>query len=192
MKKGNILFLNGVSNAGKSTLTKVLQKKLSQPYYHICCDNFMNMSQKQILHDDFYNQVNITHGIMHETIALFSDKGHNVIVDDVVIDLPEAYNWMYDYVSMFENYPVLSVRIDCPVEELERRKKIRGDRSIGQSKWQLEQMNSSWTYDLIVNTFDNTTEECADKIISMLQKQNEWNAFKVLKERFKKERIFKI
>jgi len=192
MKKGNIIFLNGVSSAGKSTLTKKIQEKLSIPYYHISCDDFMDMTPKHILNKDFDNQLPITQGIMHETIKLFSDKGHNVIVDDVVLDLPKFNDWMYDYVTMFENYPVLSVRVDCPVEELERREKIRDDRSPGQAKWQLEQMNSSWTYDLIVNTFDNTTEKCADKIISMLQKQNEWNSFKVLKERFKKERAFKI
>lgn len=65
MKKGNIILLNGVSSAGKSTLTKAIQKKLDAPYYHICCDDFMNMTPKHILDKDFDNQLLITQGIMH-------------------------------------------------------------------------------------------------------------------------------
>lgn len=148
----------------------------------------MNMTPKHILKDDFDNQLSITQGIMHEAIALFSDKGHHVIVDDVVLDLPELNDWMYEYVTMFRNYPILFIRVDCPVEELERREKIRGDRSPGQARWQLDQMNDSWIYDLVVNTFENTTEECADIIKSMLHKQDQWHAFKVLKDRFDTER----
>ena len=52
MEKGHILLLNGVSSAGKTTLTKVLQQKLTIPYYHICCDDFMNMSPPQMLRMD--------------------------------------------------------------------------------------------------------------------------------------------
>jgi len=157
LNKGKIIFLNGVSSAGKTTLAKVLQSKLNVPYYHICCDDFMHMTPRQILHDDFDNQLLITQGIMHETIALFSNKGHNVIVDDVVLDLPDKNDWLYEYVTIFENYPVLFVRVVCPIEVLERREIIRGDRNIGQSKWQLDHMHFDITYDLSVNTFENTT-----------------------------------
>lgn len=188
MEKAAIIFLNGVSSAGKTALTKAFQAKLTTPFYHICCDDFMNMTPKHLLQKDFGSHILITQGIMHETIKLFSDKGHNVIVDDVVLDLPDENDWMYEYVTMFENYPVLSVRVDCPIEELERREKNRGNRKIGQARWQLAHMNFCWTYDLIVNTFDNTAEECADKIIAMLNHQDQWFAFKKLKSCFEKEK----
>ena len=89
MNKGIIIFLNGVSSAGKTTLSKAIQDKLQTPYYRICCDEFMHMTPPQILHDDFDNQLLVTQGIMHEVIRLFSDKGYCVVVDDVVLDLPE-------------------------------------------------------------------------------------------------------
>lgn len=190
MEKGTIIFLNGVSSSGKTTLTKVLQSKLTVPFYHICCDDFMNMTPKHILNNDFGNQLRITQGIMHETIALFSDKGHNVIVDDVVLDLPQENDWLNDYVKMFENYPILFVRVDCPVDELERREIKRGDRHIGQARWQLEHMDNGVTYDIVVNTYENTVEECAERIISLLNNQNMWISLKVNKEYFEnKEKI---
>lgn len=188
MKKGNIIFLNGVSSAGKSTLTKVIQSKLNIPYYHICCDDYMNMTPKHILDNDFTNQLNITQVIMHDVIKMFSDRGHNVIVDDVVLDLPEYNDWMYDYVKLFEGYPVLSVNVNCEIEELERREKARGDRSIGQARWQLGYMPSKWIYDMAVDTSLCTTDECADMIILRLQDKSDWNAFKRLKEQFENER----
>lgn len=188
MEKGNIVFLNGVSSAGKTTLTKALQSKISKPYYHICCDDFMNMTPKQILYDDFDNQLLITQGIMHECISLFSDKGHCVIVDDVVLDIPDKNDWLYEYVTMFQGYPVLFVRVDCPISELDRREINRGNRHIGQAKWQTEHMDYKILYDLVVNTHENTTEECADQIIQMLDKKVQWKAFKKLKDSFDKQR----
>ena len=170
MEKGHILLLNGVSSAGKTTLTKVLQQKLTIPYYHICCDDFMNMSPPQMLRDDFSSQLLVTQSIMHETIRLFSDKGHHVIVDDVILDLPDipdANDWLHDYVVRFGQYPVMFVRVECPVEELERRERHRGDRSLGQAKWQLAHMNGGFPYDLVVNTYEQTLEDCADTIIAI-------------------------
>jgi chloramphenicol 3-O phosphotransferase len=188
MTKGKIIFINGVSSAGKTTLTKCIQKKLNIPFYHICCDDFMNMTPAHILNNNFDNQLLITQGIMHEVIKLFSDKGHNVIVDDVVLNLPDKNDWMFEYVTMFKDYPVFAVRVDCPVEELERRESIRGNRNKGMSKWQLDYMDLKIEYDLVVNTYSNTTDECADLIISKLHKQHEWKAFESSRKNFLIER----
>jgi len=42
VKKGNIIFLNGVSSAGKSTLSKALQSRLD--YYWFSVDVFIEYS----------------------------------------------------------------------------------------------------------------------------------------------------
>lgn len=42
-KKGIIIFLNGVSSAGKTTLSLALQQKLIQPYFIISQDIFRQM-----------------------------------------------------------------------------------------------------------------------------------------------------
>ena len=37
---GTILFLNGTSSAGKTTLSRALQELLDEPYQHIALDQF--------------------------------------------------------------------------------------------------------------------------------------------------------
>jgi chloramphenicol 3-O phosphotransferase len=74
------------------------------------------------------------------------------------------------------------VRVDCPLEELERREKLRGDRSPGQAKWQYEHIHQHGTYDLTVNTFEMTVEACAVEIIKLLDRVEEWKAFRDIKD----------
>ena len=188
MKKGMIILLNGVSSAGKSTLSKVIQKKLDIPYYHICCDDFMNMTPKHILTKDFDNQLLITQGIMHETILLFSEKGHNIIVDDVILDLPDKNDWLYEYSVILQKSNVLFVKVNCNLDELRKREIKRGNRSIGQAEWQLGHMDNTVIYDLQVDTSINTTEECAEQIISKLSDNLNWSALKLFKEKAEKSR----
>lgn len=174
--KGNIVILNGVSSAGKTTLAKAIQDSLDTAYYHICSDDFMHMTPRQILHDDFERQMCITQRIMRETIALFSDHGHHVVVDDVIIDSPEG-NWLHDYYQRFQGYPVLFVHVDCPLDELERREKARGDRQIGQARLNLQHFNRQVLYDLVVNTYEMSMQKCVDEIKKMLCYPERWRAF---------------
>lgn len=78
--------------------------------------------------------------------------------------------------------------MNCSLDELRRREIKRGDRSIGQSEWQLWHMDNSVIYDLEVDTSINTTEECADQIISKLNDNLNWGALKLFKEKTEKFR----
>lgn len=183
MKKGNIILLNGVSSAGKTTLTKAIQSRLDVPYYHICCDDFMSMSPKHILDKQFSKQLDVTQSMMQDVVKLYSDRGHHVIVDDVILDdnvpdLPEKNEWFRLYLEKFNDYPILFVNVICPLEELERRERERGDRAIGQSKFQLERMDTDVIYDMKVDTYNEGIERGAERIIKMLGHRNKWIGFK--------------
>jgi Chloramphenicol phosphotransferase-like protein len=88
----------------------------------------------------------------------------------------------------WSNHPVLFVGVDCPLEELERRERERGDRSPGQAKWQYEHIHGHATYDITVNTFEMTIEACADTITSMMDRPEDWKAFKTLKNQLEYKR----
>jgi chloramphenicol 3-O phosphotransferase len=164
MKKGNIIFLNGVSSSGKSSISKELVKKLPD-YFHFSIDDFDLVIEKM---EDRKNERLIpvpTEYFFHRAIAMFSDKGVNLIIDQI---LHNEFTTK-DCFEVLHSYPVLFVGVHCPTEELERREIARGDRTIGQAIRQLDfvhQQNEK--YDIEVNTYLESLENCADRIIEIL------------------------
>ena len=180
MKKGKIICLNGVSSAGKTSLSKILQERLSEPYYWLSEDVFAEMTPQKISSDESVENEALwyqTYINMYHTIKLYSEMGHNVIVDGV---LDENYP-LLQMVEILNDNPVLFVHVTCPVEELSRREKSRGDREVGLAKKQLSYLcPQDEIYDVTVDTHQNTTEACADKIINLLDTPDNFQAFKIL------------
>ena len=73
--KGKIIFLNGVSSSGKTTLSKVLQAKLHEPFFRLAMDTFIDMSPLQFWNIDFNAMYNKTSSALHYAIKMFSDMG---------------------------------------------------------------------------------------------------------------------
>ena len=184
--RGKIIFLNGVSSSGKTTLARKLQERLEEPFFLFQLDIFFEMMRMpencyaysdnngMYDHDKWLQIENKILSAFHHTIKTFADMGFHTIVDRVFIE--------QKYVELFHEYLVLFVLVTCPLEELRRREKERGDRDIGQGESQLAELNPQDTYDITVDTHNNTSEECADKIIEMLNYPDKWTAFKTLWE----------
>lgn len=163
MNRGKIVFLNGVSSSGKSTLANELVK-LMPNYFHMSLDDFDLFIEKMEDRDNNHLIPVETEYFFHRTIAMFSDRGINIIVDHILHD-----NFTRgDCFKVLADYPVLFIGVHCTLEELERREKIRGDRNIGQAKRQLEYVHKSEIYDLELNTFVDNVKDCSNKIIEML------------------------
>ncbi|WP_312106519.1 AAA family ATPase [Lachnoclostridium sp.] len=182
MKKGKIIYLNGVSSAGKTTLSKTLQERLTEPYYYMSMDTFMYMTPEKFINNDCDENEGIwLQSIinMYHTIKMYSDMGYNTIVDDVFVDdyLP------LKMLEILHDYPALFVQVTCPLEELQRREKERGNRDIGLAESQLPDLYPiDKTYDITVDTHANTTVECAEKIIALLDNPDNFQAFKKLRK----------
>ncbi|MEC0373295.1 chloramphenicol phosphotransferase CPT family protein [Paenibacillus chibensis] len=185
MNKGLIIFLNGTSSSGKTSLTKKLQELCGEPYFHLSIDVYENMAPEKYLENNYWDTLRKCASAMHNSIKTFSDAGLNVIIDHVILDIPEENGWLEECVKILLDYPVVFVRVDCPLHELERREKDRGDRDIGQAKWQLERIHGHGIYDLEVNTFENTMQECAEQIMQFKLPANHLNAFRRLYEKTK-------
>lgn len=145
MAKGVIIFLNGASSSGKTSLAHLLQAQLARPAYHLSQDLFTQMASKTHRMADFWAVTNTTISAMHHTIALFSDLGLDVIVDHVLLDTPHGQISLRECVQLLHAHPVLFVRVECPLEELERREQQRCDRRVGQAR-SMEYMISPWTH----------------------------------------------
>jgi chloramphenicol 3-O-phosphotransferase len=182
MNKGKIIFLNGVSSAGKTTLAKSLQKKLEAPYFWLSIDTFCDMNPSKLWETEPVKAVLQAYTMLSHVIKLYSDEGYNVIADNV-LQRVQQYNPLVDYVNLLHDYPVLFVHVTCLLEELRRREKERGDRKTGQAEQQLQLLEPQDTYDLTVDTYYNTTDECADMIIQNLSNCDNISAFEILFKR---------
>ena len=188
MQKGKIIFLNGPGSAGKSTLAKVLQRKLPKPYFCIALDTFTDIISPWFTGDfngetaENLERKSLT--AMHNTIKLYSDLGYNVIVDHVIckwiMSDGREYGLLEECVEILHDYPLLFVKIECPLHELKRREIERGDRPVGAAEANYNMLYPKDEYDIIVDTFNNSTEKCADKIIEMLNYPEKFTAFKTL------------
>ena len=174
MIKGRILFLNGPSSAGKTTLAWELQTNAPGFWYWLPLDHFFDMVPSQLWEKDENEGFRIAYDIHHDCVKLACDKGLDVIVDTVICDK----DIFASFERRFCGYTVIMVKVTCPVEELNRREAARGDRDIGLAAGQTEIMVPQQSYDLIVDTHAQSTAECACKIIGLLENPPQLTAFK--------------
>ena len=179
MEKGNIIILNGVSSSGKTTLAKTLQNRLSHPYFHMDVDVFCLMSPDKFNIDDYSLQWKFVSNMFY-AVKLFSDMGFNLVVPCIFLEYDENADFLKKCVTLLHSYPVLFAHVKCPVEELRRRENERGDRKIGDAEDMLSALVPKDIYDIEVDTYNLSVEECADKIIELLDCPKKLTAFKTL------------
>lgn len=150
-KTGRIILLNGPSTAGKSSLKKALQQKLSTPYLNLGIDTlFIGVLPERFVtgpaepHDidhaeimagavSFDNKGNriftLTIGEqgdkiiygMHRAIAAYAKEGNNCIVDYITY----KDEWIENLCDQLKELTVYTVGIDLPLETLEEREQNR-------------------------------------------------------------------
>lgn len=121
MKPGQIIVLNGVSSSGKTSLAKKIQGINETAYFHLSLDGFESMAPQEQLMKDFWNLLGQAASAMHHSAATFSDLGLNVIVDTLILNLPEEATWLPECARLFSTRASLFVGVHCPLEELNSR-----------------------------------------------------------------------
>lgn len=187
MKKGKIIFLNGVSSAGKTSLALALQQQLDEPYFLISQDMFCETWPGKFWEQDPEKMFNQTMNLMYKTIRMLSDSGKNVILDHVLLNnerlkSKNGEGTLMDMVNQFSGSPVLFVHVVCPIDELRRREEARGDRDIGNAESQLEFIDPQDIYDISVDTYVNSLDSCVQMIADKLAKPEYFSALKQLSE----------
>lgn len=191
LKQGLIVFLNGTSSSGKTSISMELKNQKEIPFHHLSIDDFFSNYNDFI--DNKFPDIEPTRevdnvgqilfdpiiSVYYATIKLFSEMGLNVIVD-TVIDNDKRFN---DYLDIMFDQPTLYVGVLCSKEELTRREQIRGNRAIGLAHSQFDKVYSFNEYELEVNTEELSPTECADKILSFIKSDQAYSAFKKLSKR---------
>ena len=155
MKKGHVVFLNGTSSSGKTTLAKALQERLPEPYMYVSLDNFFHMYPEKYLNPTNQDEAMILARLIpavvsgfHKSIASLAQSGNHILVDHVL----EENGWLNECVENWKGLEVLFVGVKCPLEIAEQRERERGNRNIGTARYQLERVHAHGLYDIEVDT----------------------------------------
>ena len=164
MEKGRILLLNGPSSAGKTTLAWELQTNAPSYWYWLPLDCFLDAVPSQQWDNDRDESFRTAFDLYHDCVKLVSDQGKDIIVDTVLC----GRDTFASFEKRLAGYPVIMVKVTCPVEELNRRELARGDRDVGLAAGQADIMVPQKSYDLIVDTHTQSIKECARLVMELL------------------------
>ncbi len=176
-----IIYLNGPSSSGKSTLARALQDTLKEPFLVIGIDQLINMIPEKL--NDWNNETEAPGWSWHSvkdkagnTIAYkihtgpfgkrmvqafknivitLAQSGHNIIIDDVSFGKEQVDAWR----NALKDFNVLWVGVTAHLEVLEQREKERGDRKVGEARWQAEHVHKGVDYDLMIDTHKKSIDE---------------------------------
>ncbi len=176
-RSGRIIFLNGTSSSGKSSIAEALLEVLDQPWFHISVDaiNAMRSRARTLELDPAGLDAVLarTRAGFHRAVAGMAEAGNNVVVDHV---LSEQWR-LIDCLRVLDGYEVVFVGVRCSPGELARRERARGDRDPGHAAAQLEQVHSHGVYDLECDTTTTSPLDCALRIKEFLAGEQRPAAF---------------
>ena len=175
MKSGTIIFINGTSSSGKTSIVHALQDLLKEPFLEAGIDKFIWSLPRRYFDRPLWDQVlgkaekagaaghDLVRG-MHRAIAALSQAGCNCIADHVLVEPA----WTKDRADLFADLPAYMIGVICPLEVLEQRESSRKNRTLGQARLQFPVIHKYTVYDLEVDTSLLSPESCARSIQSRL------------------------
>lgn len=165
MPKGRIIFLNGVTSSGKTSIVEALQNREDCYFYVVANDLFEQMIGDRFLRENYWQHLSRVILLMYRTAKLFSDMGHEVLIDGILVERPEIAPHYQQLMDILADNPLSIVEVACPLEICRARNIARGDRYENQSAEQSALMAQNISYALTVHTDEYSPEECADAIV---------------------------
>ncbi len=168
MDKGRIIYLNGVTSSGKTSIVEALQARRGVFFYVVANDLFQEMIGEEYLKEDYWKYLGEVIIMMYHTAKLFSDMGKNVIIDSILVErdgIAPHYERMRE---ILHDNPLDIVEVFCPLNICRQRNIDRGDRYPSQSDEQAALMAKDIAYSMRVDTGRLSPEECADVILKKL------------------------
>jgi len=159
---GKIILINGASSAGKSTLARSLQHTLLEPFSHWSFDhlresNALPMARIRNGELDWARMRPAVFDGFHRSLPAFAQAGNNLIVDHII----EQPQWLADLVRLLAPFDVFFVGVHCPLSELERRERQRGNRRSGEARGDFDTVHCFTEYDLDIDATQPTEDSVA-------------------------------
>jgi len=173
IEKGTVIFLNGASSSGKTTIAKKLQGILSRTYLLVSIDGFMQQLPAGLDPKRLEKELPVLLAGFNASAAAMARAGNSIIVDHVLWQQP----WVLPCIEAYEGVDVVFVGIRCSLEALEAREKARGDRIQGTARIQHESTHRNKTYDVEVDTSRMPVDECVRIICEYAESGRKPEAF---------------
>ncbi len=164
-EKGLVLFLNGVTSSGKTSIVEAIQDRTDVFFYVVANDLFEQMVGDRYLHEDYWRYLAEVIRMMYHTARLYSDMGKNVLIDGILVEREELRPHYRRLRELMKDNPFAVVEVACPLEVCRERNRQREDRYEAQSEEQAAIMAKDIEYAVRVETDTHTPEECAEQII---------------------------
>jgi chloramphenicol 3-O phosphotransferase len=175
-----IIFLNGASSAGKTTLSHALQAQLEQPYLHFAEDMFFaTLPEKPFSQEEWMLHGQRVYNGFTQCVRTMVECENRLIVDTVAWH-PGS---IAGFVQALEHVDVLSVGVYCDLTTLEQREQQRGNRSPGLARKQFDRVHAEALYDVEIDTSSIEMTVCVQKILSALEQPGPASAFARLRAR---------
>jgi chloramphenicol 3-O phosphotransferase len=196
--RGRVIFLNGTSSSGKTTLAKAIQDESAVPFVHWGIDTLFRMVPPNwgggrdgpLSRDGFWYDrtgsdeeghplVVIRYGPVGRRMlrsgcaaaAAFAHEGDNLVVDEMLLAPDLLAVWMRALAGL----DVLLVGVTCPLAVAERREVARGNQR-GLARGHLRTVHDHGAaYDMTVDTSAGTPTELAKAVLLRHQSAKDRN-----------------
>ena len=197
-----IIFLNGCSSAGKSTIARAIQHLSEKPWLLIGIDTFIHMMPPEYIgfgekadqgfhfipeHDELGPLMRIEDGpfgkvvvkIIPKVIQTLAEGGFDLIVDEVVF----GEEGLKRYAQALSGEMAYFIGVMCDLPTLQEREILRGDRALGLGRDQIRRVHTlSQFYDLSIDTTTKSAFENAKEILKFIKENPAPQGFKRIKE----------
>lgn len=182
----DVIFLNGPSSSGKTTLARQLQGTLSQPYLYLGIDKIIEMMPPALndwtggkatqgfwweftkdaqgfplAHIQLGPFAHAMASFLKQVVVLALNNGHRMIVDEVCVVADSFKAWK----EVLRPWRVFYVGLKASTEILENREKARGDRTPGSARAQNKIVHKQALYDLELDMDVLSPEACVTKVM---------------------------
>lgn len=183
-----IIYLNGPSSSGKTTLAKALQDAFEEPFLHVGIDKVIGWMPEKV-NDWTGKEASIGYSwkksedasgnliqelqigsyaqkigkTFQEVVLALAKMGHHIVIDDVSFGKQQLDEWK----KTLEGFRVLWIGVNAPLDVLEQREKERGNRIQGSARGQFHKVHVDASYDLEIETHQASINENVEKIKSL-------------------------
>lgn len=186
MEMGRILVLNGAPRAGKSSIVRAIQAQPDVLWVNLGVDRYMPALPERLQpgiglrpggeRPDLEPSIVTLYEALYASIAAHSRLGVSVVADVGHHDwYSRPLGILPRCARLLAGLPVWLIGVDCPLEEIVRRREETGYPARGEDgeilppilRWQ-EAVHQPGLYDLRVDTGAETAEEIAARILARM------------------------